>query len=113
LKISRSMSSSSAGSGASEGSRRVVQQFVRELFLLAAKCDLPAQPVDRLVAADIDQPRPRIGRRIGGRPALQRHREGILQRVLGEIEIADQADQCRQRATRFVAERLFDSGGLS
>ena len=87
-----------------------MQQFVRELSLLAAKRDLPAQAVDRLVAPDIDQPRPRIGRRIGGGPAFQRHRECILQRVLGEIEIVDQADQRRQRPTRLVTECFFDFG---
>ena len=92
---------------------RVEQQLVRQLCLLAAKRDLPADAVDRLVAADIDQPGPRIGRRIGGRPALQRHRERILQRVLGEIEIADEADQRRQRPARLVAEYFFDFGWAS
>ena len=84
---------------------------MRELSLLAAKCDLPAQAVDRLVASDIDQPCPRIGRRIGGGPALQRHRECILQRVLGEIEVADQTDQRRQRPARLAAEGFFDFSG--
>ena len=109
VKISRSMSSSSTLALAGlVGSRRVVQQFVRQFWLLAAKRDLPADPVDRLVASDIDQPGARIGRRIGGGPALQRDREGILQRVLGEIEIADEADQRRQRPTRLVTEYFFD-----
>ena len=89
---------------------RSCSNSLRQLALLAAKRDLPADPVDRLVASDIDQPRPRIGRRIGGGPAFQRHRERILQRILGEIEIADQADQRRQRPTRLVAEYFFDFG---
>ena len=88
-----------------------MQQFVRELSLLAAKRDLAAQAVDRLVAPDIDQPRPRIGRRIGGGPAFQRHRECILQRVLGQIEVANQADQRRQRPTCLVPEYVFDFDG--
>ena len=92
------------------GGRCVKQQFVREFALLAAKRDLPANPVDRLVAPHIDQPCPRIGRRIGLGPALQRHRDRILQRVLGKIEIADEADQRGQHASRLVAEYLFDFG---
>mgnify|MGYP003694247669 CR=1 FL=1 len=86
---------------------------MRQLLLLAAKRDRAANAIDRLVASDIDQPRPRIDRQIGGRPALQRHRKCILQRVLGEIEIADEADQRRQRPARLVAEDFFDLGAGS
>ena len=32
-------------------------------------------------------------------------------RILGEIEIADEADQGRQRATRLVAKHIFDFEG--
>ena len=92
-----------------EGTRRAFD-LAQQFLLLAAKRDLPADAVDRLVARDIDQPRPRIGRRIGGGPALQRDRESILQRVLGEVEIADQADQRRQRPTRLGTEYFFDIG---
>ena len=42
--------------------RGLQQQFVRQRLLLAAKRDVAADAVDRLVAADIDQPRARIGR---------------------------------------------------
>ena len=81
---------------------------MRQLLLLAAKRDVAANAVDRLVAPDIDQPCPRIGRQAGIGPALQRHRECVLQRVLGEIEIADEADQRRQRPARLVAKYFFD-----
>src|SRR5215471_18476815 len=84
---------------------------MRQLLLLAAKHDLPAHAIDDLVAADIDQPGARIGWRIFFRPALQRHRERILQRVLCEIEITNEADQRRQRAARLVTKYLFDIGG--
>ncbi len=85
--------------------------FAQQLLLLAAKRDLAADAVDRLVAPDIDQPCARIGGRLPGRPVLECDRERILQGVLGEIEIADQADQRRQRATRLVAKYGFDVAG--
>ncbi len=84
---------------------------MRQFFLLAAKRDLPADPVDRLVASDIDQPRPRIGRPLGGGPAFQRNGKGLLQNVFGEIEIADETDQRRQRPPRLVAKYFFDFNG--
>jgi len=37
-------------------------------------------------------------------------REGVLQRILGEIEIADEPDQGRQRPARLVAKYFFDLG---
>ena len=86
--------------------------LVDELLLLAAKRDLAAHAVDRLVAPDIDQPGPRIAGRIVMRPAFQRHRERLLQHVLGEIEIADEADQRRQRPARLVTEYFFDLAGV-
>ena len=84
---------------------------MRQLLLLAAKRDVAADAIDRLVAPDIDQPGARIGRQAGVGPALQRHRECILQRILGQIEIADEADQGRQRPARLVAKYLSISMG--
>ena len=75
-----------------------------QFVLLAAKRDVAADAVDRLVAPDIDQPGARICGQIAFRPPLQRHGKGILQRVFGEIEIADEADQGGQRPARLVAE---------
>ena len=86
---------------------------MRQFLLLAAKRDVAADAIDRLVASDIDQPRARIGRQAGGRPALQRHRKRILQRIFGEIEIADEADQRRQRPPRLVAKYFFDFARVS
>ena len=91
--------------------RGVVDQLMRQRVLLAAERDLPADAIDRLVARDIDQPGARIGRRRRGRPALERHGKGFLQHILGQIEIADETDQRRQRATGLVTEDSFDLGG--
>jgi hypothetical protein len=66
------------------------------------------QPVDRLVAADIDQPRARISRDAFARPLHERGREGILHGVLGELEVAKEADQGGQNAAPFVPEQQSD-----
>src|SRR5436190_10585610 len=78
------------------------------MLLLAAKGDIAADAVDRLVAPDIDQPRTRDGRQPALRPTLQRHRKGVLQYIFRQIEIADEADQRGHRPARPVAKDLFD-----
>src|ERR1700722_17118670 len=99
-----------AGFRGLNGSGGVVQQFVRQFRLLVAKRGLAADPADRLVASDIAQPRARIGWRSAAGPTLQRDRKGILQRILREIEIADEADQRGQRPARLIAKYFFDVG---
>jgi hypothetical protein len=89
---------------------RIEQRLMRQLGLLRAKGDLPANAVDRLVARHIDQPRPRIGRHVRRRPALQRGSKGLLERILGKIEIADKTDQRGERPPRLVAKYFFDLG---
>ena len=42
---------------------------------------------------------------------MQGNGERVLQRFLGEIEIAEQADQRRQRPARLVTEYFIDLGG--
>jgi hypothetical protein len=51
-----------------------------------------AQPIDRAEATRRNQPRSRAGRHAFFGPALDRRRERILQRLLGEIEVAEEAD---------------------
>ena len=93
---------------ASPGAECVELELMQQLLLLAAKGDVAADAVDRLVAPDIDQPGARIVRQFALRPALQRDRKGVLQHVLGQIEIADEADQRGHRPPRLVAEDFFD-----
>ncbi len=112
VKISLSRSSSSVASAGSPAAACVEQDLMRQLLLLAANGDGASHAVDRLVAPDIDQPGPRIGGDLADRPALQRHLEGILQGVLGQIEIADETDQRRERSARLVAEDFFDLAGV-
>jgi len=57
-----------------------------------------AQPVDRAEASRGNQPGPRAGRHTLYRPALDRRGERILKRLLGEIEVAEEADQRGENA---------------
>ena len=42
------------------------------------------------------------------RPALQRECEGLLHRVLGEVDVAERAGEDRERAAPLLAEDGFD-----
>jgi hypothetical protein len=68
---------------------------------------LTPDPVDRAVACCRQQPRAGV---VGGAvawPALERGREGLLYRVLGEINVAEGADEDRERAPPFLPEDRF------
>ena len=54
---------------------------------------LTPDPVDRAVAGGRDDPGARVVRHARPRPALERGREGVLHRVLGALEIAEDAGQ--------------------
>src|SRR5262245_35915153 len=49
--------------------------------------------VDGLEPAGGDEPGARVGRKSVTRPLLERRPERILERVLGDVEVAKQADQ--------------------
>jgi hypothetical protein len=68
----------------------------------------PAQPVDGLEPPRGNQPRARIGRDALDRPLLDRCRERILQRLLGEIEIAEEADERRENPAGLGAINRLD-----
>jgi len=67
-----------------------------------------AQPVDRAEASRGNQPGPRAGRHALYRPALDCRRERILKRLLGEIEVAEEADQRGENAAGFRAVDRLD-----
>ena len=69
---------------------------------------LATQAVDRAVAGRDRQPRARIGRRAVARPALGGSRERLLRGFLGEIEVAEEADQAREHTAPLVAEDLLE-----
>ncbi len=66
------------------------------------------QAVDRAVPGGRGDPRPRVVRQALGRPALQRHREGVLHRLLGQVEVTEHADERRDRPPRLAPEQAVD-----
>ena len=101
VKISRSRSSSTLLVVPRRRHRGAVGvELLGELRQRGVEPGAPAHAVDRLEAAGRNEPRPRIGRHAVARPLLQRRREGIVQRLLGEVEVAEQADQRGEDAAR-------------
>jgi hypothetical protein len=66
------------------------------------------QAVDRPVACRRRQPRAGIGRLAGLRPALGGDRERFLGGLLGEFEVAEEADQVGEDAAPLLAEDLLE-----
>jgi hypothetical protein len=64
--------------------------------------------VDRPVAPGGDQPGPGVLRRPIAGPALGGGRERLLSGLLGEVEVAEDADQAGEDAAPLVAEDLID-----
>jgi hypothetical protein len=69
---------------------------------------LPAQPVDGSIAGDGEQPRRRRVGRSRRRPALECDREGVLQGVLGQLEVAEAANQRSENPGSLLTEDLLD-----
>jgi hypothetical protein len=69
-----------------------------------------ADPVDRAVPCRRDDPRTGVPRRAVPRPALERRRERVLYGVLGEVEVAEDADEDRDGTSPLLAEDRRDVG---
>jgi hypothetical protein len=93
--------------------RRVIHDVLRgldhvELAHLLGERLIAPEPVERTVAGGGDQPGARIlGRPVAG-PALDRDRERLLRGFLGEVEVAEEADQGSDDAAPFVAEDVLE-----
>src|SRR5207253_10783776 len=61
-------------------------------------------PVDRAVPRRGDEPARGIARHPVRRPPLERRRHGVLEGVLGELEIAEDRHQSGEDAATFLAE---------
>jgi hypothetical protein len=74
---------------------------------------LAPDPVDCRVARSRDDPRARVGGSSVARPSLGCADESILHRVLGEVEVTEDAAEDRDRAGALVAvgagEVLYDA----
>ncbi len=64
--------------------------------------------VDRAVARGGHEPGTRVGRRPLAGPASRRDRERFLRGLLGEIEVAEEADQAGEDAAPLVAKDLLE-----
>ena len=97
------------------GDRRVIHLVlhrlghVEQLDLLRAGALAP-DSIDRPVARRRHQPRAGVvGGPLAG-PALRGDREGLLSRLLGAIEVAEEADQRGEDTAPLVAEDLIQNG---
>jgi hypothetical protein len=89
--------------------RRLVHVVLRgfrhvEQADLCRQCAIAADAVDRAVARGGNQPGARVGGRPLSGPALGRDRERLLGGFLGEVEVAEEADQASEHAAPLVAE---------
>jgi hypothetical protein len=75
---------------------------------LLRKRAIAADAVDRSVPSGGHEPRARVGRRPLARPALGRDRERLLGGFLGEVEVAEEADQAGEDTSPLVAEDLLE-----
>ena len=73
--------------------------------LLVVSLGVPAEPVDRLVPGDRGDPGAGLVGDPGPRPLLERDHERILHRVLGAIEVAEDAGEGGESRRRFGTER--------
>ena len=76
--------------------------------LLDGSLALPANSVERLVAGGYDDPRSRVAGYARPRPRLQRGNEGTLHRLLGGIDVAEDADEGAYQPSVFEAEGGLD-----
>ena len=89
----------------------------REQLGLARERLLAADPVDGRVSRRRHDPRAGIGRSSLPRPSLGGPNEGVLHRVLGEVEVTEDAAEDRDRARPLVAvgadELLYEATSAS
>jgi hypothetical protein len=69
---------------------------------------LSAQPVDSSVTGGGDDPTGRAGRKAGGRPSDDCLDERLLDRVFGDVDVTETADQGGDGATGLFPEDLLD-----
>ncbi len=79
----------------------------KELELVHQPAGAP-DPVDRPAAGRGQDPRVRVRGDAIDRPALQRNDEGVLDGLLGKVEVTEDPDERRHRVPRFFAEHAVD-----
>ena len=79
-----------------------------QLLLVAARAP---QAVDGPVAGRGHDPARRVAGHAVARPALERHHEGVLHGLLGEVEVAENPDEGGDRPPRLAPEQAVDLVG--
>jgi hypothetical protein len=78
-------------------------RYVEQAHLRRQRSIAP-DAVDRTVASGGREPRARVGGRALAGPALGGGRERLLRGLLGEVEVAEEADQAGEQAPPLVAK---------
>ena len=107
VKIRRSWSSATGPTVL--GVRRVRSMRVASAWRSSRVDSRRMRSIPRLRAVVMIQPAGLGGRPVVG-PALQRDHEGVLDRFLGEVDVAEEADQGGHRSSRLGAEDPLDVG---
>jgi hypothetical protein len=81
---------------------------------LLGQAPAPSKPVDGAVAGGGRDPRPGVDRDAAIRPGLEGADEGVLDGLLGEVEVAGDPDQRGDRPALLLAEQAVDgvTGGV-
>jgi len=74
--------------------------------VLLAALRFPAQPIDGLAAGGREEPRPGAVRHAAGGPRPERGDGGFLEGILGEVEVAEDADQGGEDLSRLPTEQV-------
>jgi hypothetical protein len=82
-----------------------------ELARLCGERAVATHAIDRAIACGRHQPGARTRRHPFSRPALCGDRERLLRGFLGEVEVAEEADQRREYTTPLLAEDLLEAQG--
>ena len=80
-----------------------------QLAELALERPPPPDLIDGAIPRRGDQPGRRVGRLALARPALRGRRERLLSGLLGEIEVAEEADEGRENTAPVLTEGLFEN----
>jgi hypothetical protein len=86
-----------------------VRRGLRELTRLLRQDAAAADAVDRPVSRRGHEPRAWVLRRSVAWPALGGDRERLLSGLLGEVEVAEEADQVGEDTSPLVAEGLLEN----
>jgi hypothetical protein len=73
---------------------------------------LPTEAIDRPAARSRDDPSRRARWQPGRRPPLHRRGERVLDRLLGHVDVAEDAHHDGNRASVLVAEHAVDLGSI-